>query len=199
MSLADIKAKISADAEARVKAIESDGARSVESVMKKADDEIRAARTSYKERFAKEGPEILRRREIVAGLDAAKIDLGVKQRLVSEAFAGALRILSELPREKYLSFVQSLMERAASSDDAVLFVGNNEQYIDGAWLDSYNASHSSRVSFAPERLPIRGGFVLRRGKIDVNCSWEMLVTDARPDLEADVVKQLFDQRDGVRG
>ena len=191
MSLADIKAKINAEAQNQIKAIEAENDASVSAVNKQADSEARALQDSYKERFAKEEPEILKRRQIVAGLDANKVDLGVKQRLVGEAFEGALRKLTELPHDAYLSFVHTLMEKAVVTGDEVLLVGKDERYIDGAWLDSFNASHCTRVSFSGDRLPISGGFVLRNGKIDINCSWDMLVGDIRPEIESGVVERLF--------
>ena len=191
MSLADIKAKINAEAQTQIEAIEAENDASVSAVNKQADNEVKALQNSYKERFAKEEPEILKRRQIVAGLDANKVDLGVKQRLIGEAFEGALRKLTELPHDAYLSFVHILMEKAVVTGDEVLLVGKDERYIDGAWLDSYNASHSTRVSLSGDRLPISGGFVLRNGKIDINCSWDMLVGDIRPEIESDVVKRLF--------
>ncbi|MDR1623089.1 MAG: hypothetical protein LBS00_12010, partial [Synergistaceae bacterium] len=154
MSLADIKAKINAEAQAQIKAIEAENDTRVSAVIKQADSEVKAVQSSYKERFAKEEPEILKRRQIVAGLDANKVDLGVKQRLIGEAFEGALRKLTELPRDDYLSFVHLLMEKAVVTGDEVLLIGKNERYIDGAWLDSYNASHSTRLSFSGDRLPI---------------------------------------------
>jgi V/A-type H+-transporting ATPase subunit E len=191
MSLADIKAKISAEAQAQIKLIETENDSRVAGVTKQADSEIKTLRETYRNRFAKEEPEIVKRREIVANLDAAKVDLGVRQRLIGEAFDGALRLLADLPREKYLAFAQTLLERAVETGDEVLFVGKNERHIDGAWLDSYNAGHSTRLSFSGDRLPLSGGFVLRNGKIDINCSWDMLVGDIRPEIEADVVKRLF--------
>ena len=191
MSLADIKAKIKAEAQTQVRAIETENEAKISAVTKQADAEIKAVQASYKDRFTKEAPKIEKLREIVAELDAEKVDLGVKQRLIGEAFDSALRLLSELPRDKYLSFVQALVEKAVVTGDEVLLVGKSEQYIDGAWLDSYNASHQTRISLDHDRLPISGGFVLRNGKIDINCSWDMLIGDIRPDIEAEVVKRLF--------
>ncbi|MDR3230500.1 MAG: V-type ATP synthase subunit E [Synergistaceae bacterium] len=191
MSLADIKAKINAEAQAQIKAVEDENDARISGVTKEADTEVRAVQNEYKERFAREEPEIQKRREIVAGLDAAKVELGVRQQLIGESFEGALRLLTGLPRDRYLSFVQTLMEKAVVTGDEVLLVGKNEGHIDGAWLDAYNGSHQTRLSFSGDRLPISGGFVLRNGKIDINCSWDMLVGDIRPEIEADVVKRLF--------
>jgi V/A-type H+-transporting ATPase subunit E len=191
MSLADIKAKISAEAQAQIKSIEAENDARVADVVRQTDSEIKTMRETYKNRFAKEEPEILKRREIVANLDAAKVELGVRRRLIGEAFDGALRLLAELPRDKYLSFVHTLLEKAIETGDETFFIGKDERHIDGAWLDSYNAGHSTRLSLSGERLPISGGFVLRNGKIDVNCSWDMLIGDVRPEIESDVVKRLF--------
>ena len=191
MSLADIKAKISAEAQAQVRTIENESEAKISAVTKQADAEAKAVQDSYKDRFTKEEPEIMRRREIVAKLDADKVDLGVKQRLIGEAFESASRLLSEMPRDKYLSFAWTLMEKAVVTGDEVLLVGKDERHIDGSWLDSYNASHQARIIFSGDRLPISGGFVLRNGKIDINCSWDMLIGDIRPDIESEVVKRLF--------
>jgi len=191
MSLADIKAKINAEAQAQVRLTETENNAEISAVTNRADAEIKAAQTFYKDRFAKEESEIVKRREIVAGLDAEKVDLGVKQRLIGEAFDSALRLLSEMPRDKYLSVVSALMEKAVITGDEILLIGKDERHIDSTWLDSYNASHNTRVSFSGDRVPISGGFVLRNGKIDINCSWDMLISDIRPEIESEVVKRLF--------
>jgi len=191
MSLADIKAKISAEAQAEVKSIESEGDARVSAIAKQADDEAKSVHASYAGRFTKEEPEIARRREIVAKLDADKIDLGAKRRLIGEAFDGALRLLKELPSEKYMSFVKALLEKAVVTGEETLLVGKDERYIDSVWLDGYNESHTTNLSLSADRLPISGGFVLRNEKIDVNCSWDMLVEDIRAEIEPDVVQRLF--------
>lgn len=191
MSLADIKTKINEEARNQIDAILSEGEKQRAAVTKDADDQVRALQASYKERFAKEEPEIQKRREIVAELDAAKVDLGVRQRLIGETFDGALRMLTELPKDKYLAFAQTLMKKAVDSGNEVVLVGQNEKYIDGAWLESYNAANGTHLSLSAERLPLTGGFVLRKENVDTNCSWDMLIRDIRPELEADVVKRLF--------
>ncbi|MDR2137913.1 MAG: V-type ATP synthase subunit E [Synergistaceae bacterium] len=193
MSLADIKTKINAEAQAQIKTIETENDARVSAVKLQAENEVKTIQASYRERFAKEEPEIAKRRQIVAGLDADKVDLGIKRRLIDEAFDDALRKLTELSHDQYLSFVYKLMEKAVATGEEVLLVGKNERHIDGGWLDSYNASHSTRLSFSGERLPIAGGFVLRNGKIDINCSWDMLVEALRSEIEPDVVKRLFSQ------
>ena len=76
-----------------------------------------------------------------------------------------------------------------------LFVGLDEYVnlhrVNQAWLDGYNASHGTQLKFSDVKPDIAGGFILTRGKISVNCSWDMLVRVAQEKQESDVVKRLF--------
>lgn len=191
MSLADIKAKIKADSQAQIKAIETENDAKVREISRKVNAEIKAVQDSYAARLAKEEPEVLRRREIVAELDAKRIDLGTRQRLVGEAFEGALKQMVELAPDKYVKFADKLMNEAVSTGKEVVFVGKNEKHLDQRWVDGYNASHQTSLTLSPEKVQISGGFILRNDRIDTNCSWEMLIADARADIETGVVKRLF--------
>ena len=191
MALADIKAKIKADSQAQIKALEAENDAKVLEISRKVNAEIKEVQDSYAARLAKEEPEVLRRREIVAELDAKRIDLGVSQQLVGEAFEASLKQMTELSPDKYVKFADRLMKEAVRTGHEVVFVGKNEKHLDQRWLDGYNASHNTSLTLSPERLAIRGGFILRDDKIDTNCSWEMLIADARADIETEVVKRLF--------
>ena len=191
MALADIKAKIKADSQAQIKALESENDAKVREISRKVNAEIKAVQDSYAARLAKEEPEVLKRREIVAELDAKRVDLGVRQRLMSEAFDASLKQMVGMAPDKYVKFADKLLAQAVSTGNEVVFVGKNEKHLDQRWLDAYNASHKTSLTLSPERLPIAGGFILRNDKIDTNCSWEMLIADARADIETEVVKRLF--------
>ena len=191
MALADIKAKIKADSQAQIKAIEAENDEKVREISRKVNAEIKEIQDSYNVRLSKEEPEVLRRREIVAELDAKRIDLGVRQKLVGEAFEASLKQMVEMAPDKYVKFADKLMAQAVSTGHEVVFVGKNEKHLDQRWIDGYNASHNTSLTLSSEKLPISGGFVLRNERIDTNCSWEMLLTDTRADIETEVVKRLF--------
>lgn len=191
MSLADIKARISAEAQDQIRAIEAENDARVAEITGKAEAEVKAIRDSYGERLSKEEPEVARRRKIVAELDAAKVDLGVRQTLVGEAFESSLRQLAEMPRDQYVAFANRLMEQAVRTGHEVVLVGRGEKHLDKSWLDEYNTAHQTSLVLSPDRLSISGGFVLRDGRIDVNCSWDMLLEDIRSEIESEVVRKLF--------
>ena len=191
MALADIKAKIKNEAQAQIKALEAENDEKVREISRKVNAEIKEVQDTYAARLGREEPEVLRRREIVAELDAKRIDLGVRQQLMGEAFEAALKQMVELAPDKYVKFADKLMAQAVATGSEVVFVGKNEKHLDQRWLDGYNSAHNTALTLSADRLPISGGFVLRNDRIDTNCSWEMLIEDARADIETEVVKRLF--------
>ena len=154
MALADIKAKIKADSQAQIKALEAENDAKVLEISRKVNAEIKEVQDSYAARLAKEEPEVLRRREIVAELDAKRIDLGVRQQLVGEAFEASLKQMTELSPDKYVKFADRLMKEAVRTGHEVVFVGKNEKHLDQRWLDGYNASHNTSLTLSPEKLAI---------------------------------------------
>lgn len=191
MALADIKAKIKNEAQAQIKALEAENDEKVREISRKVNAEIKEVQDAYAARLGREEPEVLRRREIVAELDAKRVDLGVRQQLMSEAFEAALKQMVELAPDKYVKFADKLMAQAVATGSEVVLVGKNEKHLDQRWLDGYNSAHNTKLTLSADKLPISGGFVLRNDRIDTNCSWEMLIEDARADIETEVVKRLF--------
>ena len=191
MALADIKAKIKAESQAQIKALEAENDEKVREISRKVNAEIKEVQDVYAARLGREEPEVLRRREIVAELDAKRVDLGVKQQLMGEAFDAALQQMTSMAPDKYVKFADKLLAQAVATGSEVVFVGKNEKHLDQRWIDGYNAAHNTKLTLSADRLPISGGFVLRNDRIDTNCSWEMLIADSRADIETEVVKRLF--------
>lgn len=191
MSLTDIKAKIEADARAEASEILSAARDHVEAIRQETDGEIRRMGELQKSRLEKETPEILRRREIVAKLDVKKEDLSARRGLIDEAFEEAKAKMAEMQGDSARRFAEILLLQAMETKDESLVVGRKEKALDAAWLKAFNAKNGSNLQMAEEKAPIVGGFILRRGLVDVNCSWEMLIRTAREELEAETVKRLF--------
>ncbi len=191
MSLAEIKTKIEADARAEAQAILEKGRVQADRILAEADEQILKIEKNYGDRFAKEQPEILRRREIVAGLDVKKIELGVKQEAISKAFAGAVEELKNLPSERASAFIENLLGEAVQTGKETVFTGEGEKLITKEWLADYNKRKKTSLLLSDEIRDISGGFILADGDIETNCSWDMLVRWIRDDIEADVVQRLF--------
>lgn len=191
MSLSDIKAKIEADARAEASEILAAAQAHVDAIKRETEEEIHRMSDLQKARLEKETPEILRRREIVAKLDVNKEDLSARRGLIDEAFEATKAKMAGMDGNAVKRFAEALLARAVETKDETLLVGRGEKNLDAGWLKAYNEKSGSNLKISEEKAPIVGGFILRRGLVDVNCSWEMLIRTAREELEAETVKRLF--------
>jgi V/A-type H+-transporting ATPase subunit E len=191
MSLSDIKAKIEADARAEAGEILAAAQAHVGAIKRETEEEIRIMADLQKARLEKETPEILRRREIVAKLDVNKEDLSARRGLIDEAFETTKAKMAGMDGNAVKRFAEALLAQAVETKDETLVVGRGEKNLDADWLKAYNEKSGSNLKISEEKSPIVGGFILRRGLVDVNCSWEMLIRTAREELEAETVKRLF--------
>jgi V/A-type H+-transporting ATPase subunit E len=191
MSLSDIKAKIEADARAEAGEILAAAQAHVDAIKRETEEEIRRMADLQKARLEKETPEILRRREIVAKLDVNKEDLSARRGLIDEAFEATKAKMAGMDGNAVKRFAEALLDQAVETKDETLVVGRGEKNLDAGWLKAYNEKSGSNLKISEEKAPIIGGFILRRGLVDVNCSWEMLIRTAREELEAETVKRLF--------
>lgn len=191
MSLADIKNKIESDARREAEEIVQKAKEQAASIASASEKQIHEIKEELVKRLEKDGPEIFRRREVVARLDVKKVALGAKQKLIDQAFEQALDELTKLEKKKYLAFCTKLLTKASRTGDESLLLGRNEKHLDSSWVDGFNEKNSSHLVLEEGRLPIRAGFILRRGEVDINCSFEMLIRSLREELEKDVVTRLF--------
>ncbi len=191
MSLAEIQRKITSDAEREAAMLLARAREQAVAIRDEAEKTIHKTEEQYSDHFRKEEPEILRRRNIVADLDIQRIALGEKQKLVESAFSGALEKLRNLPRDRYLDFTEKLLDKAVETGEEELILSPSEGYIDQKWVDEYNEKKGKSLVVSDHRTPMAGGFILRRGDIQTNCSWDMLLRWIRDDIEADVAQRLF--------
>ena len=195
MAIADIQKKIEQNAAAEAAKLLDEARAQVTALNADAEAEVSKSKAYYDGLYAGEAPEVARRAQIIANLDVKKIQLGAKQELIGNAFKGALKIMSAMPEDKYLAFVEKLLDSAVSSGDEELLVSAGEKYITEAFIAKYNAGKGKNLSLSAEKVDIEGGFILRSGKVRVNCSFAKLVDWMKEELQPEVVKQLFGSDD----
>ncbi len=191
MALADIKKKIETEARQEADKLLQRAREEANAILAEADLQAEKVRLAYEHRFQEEEAEVLRRRRIVAGMDVRRLELGARREVIGKSFDAALDALRALPAEKYSAAMTSLLESAMVTKTEEVKVGRKEKVLTNAWIDSFNKSHDASLTLSSEKLSETGGFVLSQGRVDVNCTFDMLVHSLAEDLEADVVERLF--------
>ena len=165
------------------------------------DDYDRQAKAAYAEKIRAGVRECEDRSESmkkIAGMEARKSLLALKQEMVSASFDRARLTLESLPEEKYSAFLAKLAAESAVSDDEELVLNEKDRATVGERvLAEANAilaaqGRTGALTLADGAGDFSGGVILRRGNIETNCTTELLVDMCRGDMAATLAGVLFE-------
>jgi V/A-type H+-transporting ATPase subunit E len=134
-----------------------------------------------------------------ARMEIAKEFLAEKRKILDEVFGGARQRLQTLPDEEYRGFMGRLLLEAVETGDEEVIVGKDENRIDQQLVNQINQQLSSagkgnlKLSGERQSAPGGSGFILRRGKIKTNVSFDVLFARVRRELEIELAKELFEK------
>jgi V/A-type H+-transporting ATPase subunit E len=130
-----------------------------------------------------------------ANMEIKKEYLAAKVALLGDVFGKVRERIKGLSDSEYENLITSLMSKAVQSGDEEVIVGKEEKRIDHALIKDINRKlgpgFKGNLHLARDRADIDGGFILKRGKIQVNVSVDVLVAGARDQLEIELVDELF--------
>jgi len=138
-----------------------------------------------------------RRRHVLANarMELNKEHLAAKRRLLDEVFSTAAERLKNLDDDQYLKLMSRLMLKAVQAGDEEVIIGKNETRIDHTFIKEINrrlgTGYKGNLRLSEQRNDLDGGFILKRGRIKTNVSVEVLLAQAREELEIELAKELF--------
>jgi len=141
------------------------------------------------------GADKLRRMLAGARMSNSKQALAAKVELLNEVFRKAEERLVQLPDESYKALMVKLMTQAVQTGDEEVLVGKDEGRINDDFVKQVNRQlgpgFKGNLRLGTQRLDIKGGFVLSRGKVRMNASVEVLVGQVRESMETELAAKLF--------
>ena len=187
-----ITAKILADAKGEADRLRAETDRKVAELHARAESQAAqesAAILAKGERAAKER---LERLSSAAAMETRKLELAAKQEVLEQAFQLALDDLCALPAEQYQQLLVALLKKASTTGrEQVIFSPKDRQALGRQTVDTANAAMSAHLTLSEQTRPIRGGFILADGDVELNCAFETLVRLQREKLEKAAVQILF--------
>lgn len=196
------------EAEQVVEKILADAKAEADKIKKQADDQEAAEQAKLAEQLDeyKKKTEILAQKAgedekshilAAARMDIAKQFLAEKRKILDEVFEQARRQLQNLPDEEYRALIKKLILDAVETGDEEVVVDTNENRIDQEFIKEINRElgpdYKSDLRLSDERQDLVAGFILKRGKIKTNVSIEVLLGQARKELEIELAKELFSE------
>ena len=197
MSGADnIKNRILSDARLAAEANIAQARREAEGIVLKAREEAQALQSSQIVKADREASEREKRLVSVAELERRKEKLAVKQRLIEDLFARAIQLLCNKPDAEYEELLVDMIANAAAGDEEVILSAGDKKRLSEGFIRSANQALakkglSGKLRLSAETKPIKGGFVLRSGLVEINNSFEAIVKMQKDNLESLAVKMLF--------
>ena len=194
------------EAEQVIEKILADARAEAEKIKKQADEKETAEKAKFNEQLdehkkqtndlaEKLGSEKKLHLLAAARMDIAKEHLAEKSRVLDEVFEQARQQLQNLSDDQYKTLCTNLMLEAVETGDEEVIIDTNEKRIDDKFIKKINNKlgheRKGNLKLSNQKQPIGAGFILKRGKIKNNVSLDVLLVQARKELEIDLAKELF--------
>ncbi len=195
MNAEQVVHKILSEAQAHADKITGEANAKVSEQQGKIDKELAQYREETEQKAIAAGEDKLARMLASARMQISKEYLTAKVSLLDEVFQKVRQQIKDLPDDQYGELIQQLMEKAIESGDEEVIIGKDETRIKNGLIKRVNRKlgpgFKGNLQLANDTANIDGGFILRRGKIQVNVSLDVLMTQARDAMELELTQELF--------
>jgi len=194
------------EAEQVVDKILADARAEAEKIKKQADEKEAAEQAKLTEQLDKYKEQT----DVLAGkagedekshiLAAARMDIAMqllaeKRKILDEVFVQARNQLRKMPDDQYRRLCTKLMLEVVETGDEEVVVDTKEVRIDQELIKEINRElgpgYKGNLRLSDEKQDIGAGFILKRGKIKTNVSVDVLLNQARKELEIELARELF--------
>ena len=187
--------RIEADAQAELDRVLSAAKEQAEEITELYRSRAEAEAAELKARNEKNAAEREERLVSSAQMEVRKASLAAKQQMLDKAYALALDKLCSMPDAQYIETVAELLVQAAPRGAGkVIFAPGEKERIGAAAVAMANEKLDGQLTVAEETRPIRGGFILADGRVEVNCSFDTLVRLQKNETAGAVAKILFPEK-----
>ena len=197
MNAENVIAKILADAGAEAEKIKRQAQEKQAAEQAKLDEQLRQYQKQTDALAQKAAEDEKSHLLAAARMQIAKELLTEKRKILDEVFEQVRRRLLNLPDDQYRRLIADLMISAVETGNEEVILDRDENRIDQELIDQVNrqlaGNNKGNLKLAGQRQELGGGFILKRGKIRANVSFEVLLSQARKELEIELAKELFER------
>ncbi len=196
MALKDILEQIDKEGKKNAGEILSSAQQSSEEILAHARKEAESIRQEF-EKKAEASASQLRRREAVMGqLEARKKVLAEKERILEEVYRESLHRLRNIPVQEKRKILKRLILSSVETGDEKIIIGGEEKVMDQRFIreveEELNWQKKAGALKWEKDPSLSGGFILQRGKVEVNHSWDNIFREVRERTIDQVTRILFE-------
>lgn len=191
--LEKIVARMEADTQAACDALAASAAENAAAILRDCQAQADAVTRDSAQRAEAQAAEHLEHLNGSSQLACRQRVLAAKQQLIDEAFARAAQALTALPQADYIDLLAALAAENGSGDEELLLSAHDRETVGAAVVDAANAKRpGAAFRLSEETRDTGGGLVLRRGRVELNCSFTEKLRQLRQEESSAVAQLLFD-------
>lgn len=191
--LEKIVARMEADTQAACDALAASAAENAAAILRDCQAQADAVTRDSAQRAEAQAAEHLEHLNGSSQLACRQRVLAAKQQLIDEAFARAAQALAALPQADYIDLLASLTAENGSGDEELLLSKTDRDAVGAAVVEAANAKKpGAAFRLSDETRDTGGGLVLRRGRVELNCSFTEKLRQLRQEESSAVAQLLFD-------
>ena len=188
-----IIARMEADTRAECNALAANAAENAAAILRDYQAQADAAARDSAQRAEAQAAEHLEHLNGSSQLACRQRVLAAKQQLIDEAFARTAQALAALPQADYIDLLAALAAENGSGDEELLLSAHDRETVGAAVVDAANAKKpGAAFRLSDETRDTGGGLVLRRGRVELNCSFTEKLRQLRQEESSAVAQLLFD-------
>jgi len=119
--------------------------------------------------------------------------LQTKHEVLEKVFRAVEEALAKMPADEYRKLLARMLEQAVVSGNEIVVPAEKEKHLNQQLLDQVAAKlgKSGKLKLSDKKIPGRGGFILFEQKASTKVTWEVLLSQARRELQPQLSKMLF--------
>ncbi len=119
-------------------------------------------------------------------------NLKTRRASIDVAFKKAEDMLCDMSAEKKIAFYSDMAVSIVNEDSEIILNAKEKAEFGEVFVEYLNKKlKGAKVKLADNVGGFTGGFMLKNGNIETNCTFEVLVSRAKDELEPEVAKVLF--------
>ena len=191
--LEKIVARMESDTRAECDALAASAAENAAAILRDCQALADAAARDSRQRAAAQAAEHLEHLNGSSQLACRQRVLAAKQALIDEAFVRAAKALAALPQAEYIDLLATLAAENGSGDEELLLSAADRDAVGAAVVEAANRKRAGAAfRLSEETRDTGGGLVLRRDRVELNCSFAEKLRQLRQEESSAVAKLLFD-------
>lgn len=193
-SVNNLTSKILRDAEDRKESILASAEEEKNNILSK---KIAKAKELEKEIIQKAELEAKTKKERILSSASLKVrnnKLSVKQEVIKEVFEKSIDMLATISGDDFLRFIKnSILSLGEIGEQTLILNKDGMEVVDLTFIYDLNQSLGDKgnIKLSPNTGNFKGGFILESNGIEINNTYEALVSSLKDELEFEVARVLF--------